>query len=405
MNSAQTQTLKRMSEIPGQSPGRASLATLLLAGDTPGSKLLSALLLLILVCLAGAPFLFPGTVAYRAASTICIFVLLAASYDMLLGYTAIVSFAHTMFYGIGAYGVAIALQYLPHTWGSVFIGAGAGLGLSLALALAIGLFSLRVRTIFFAMVTLAVASAFITLVSKLYHITGGEDGLNVMVPTLVSPASRFLQHPLHGFDILGWLKAVLVHPGQALAALHAARFNVRATGSMCMYYLLFASMCGLFLLMLRIVNSPFGRVLQAIRENEFRAQALGYRTVLYRTAITCLSALIASVAGSLLTLSLQYIDPDTTLSFTLMINILVMTVIGGMGTLYGAVLGATIFVIAENYLRAALQAVAATPVGHIPVIGNLLSPDRWLMWLGLLFVLSVYFFPQGIVGQLRKWAR
>ncbi len=380
-------------------------ARLVLAGDAPRSRLLAGLLALILVSLAGAPFLFPGTVAYRAASTICIFVLLAASYDMLLGYTAIVSFAHVMFYGIGAYAVAVTLQYLPPTWGSVLLGVAAGLALSLALALVIGVLSLRVRTIFFAMVTLAVASAFATLVSKLYHITGGEDGLNVMVPALVSPATRLLHHDLRGFDILRWLSTVVGHPGAAAAAARAAVFRVRPSGVLLMYYLLFASALTLFLLMLRLVNSPFGRVLQAVRENEFRAQALGYRTVLYRTAVTCIGALVASLAGSLLTLSLQYIDPGTTLSFTLMIDILVMTVIGGMGTLYGAVVGATIFVIAQNYLRAGLSLVAATPVGHVPLLGRLIAPDRWMLWLGLLFVLSVYFFPQGIVGQLRLWAR
>ncbi|HYW92551.1 MAG TPA: branched-chain amino acid ABC transporter permease [Gammaproteobacteria bacterium] len=381
------------------------MARLVLAGDTPRSRPLAAVLALVLACLAGAPFLFPGTVAYRAASTICIFVLLAASYDMLLGYTAIVSFAHTMFYGIGAYAVGITLQYLPPSWDSVLLGVAAGLVLSLALALVIGLLSLRVRTIFFAMVTLAVASAFATLVSKLYHITGGEDGLNVMVPALVSPATHLLHHDLRGFDILGWLGTVVGHPGAPAAAARAAVFRVRASGALLMYYLLFASSLALFLIMLRLVNSPFGRVLQAVRENEFRAQALGYRTVLYRTTVTCMGALVASLAGSLLTLSLQYIDPGTTLSFGLMIDILVMTVIGGMGTLYGAVVGATIFVIAQNYLRAGLSLVAATPVGHVPLLGSLVAPDRWMLWLGLLFVLSVYFFPQGIVGQLRLWAR
>jgi hypothetical protein len=93
-----------------------------------------------------------------------------------------------------------------------------------------------------------------------------------------------------------------------------------------------------FLVLLRIVNSPFGRVLQAIRENDFRAEALGFRTVTYRTVSTVLAALFATVAGALLALWLRYTGPDTTLSFEIMLDILLIVVIGGMGTLYGAVM-------------------------------------------------------------------
>ena len=101
----------------------------------------------------------------------------------------------------------------------------------------------------------------------------------------------------------------------------------------------------LFLVLLRIVNSPFGRVLQAIRENDFRAEALGFRTVTYRTVSTVLAALFATVAGALLALWLRYTGPDTTLSFEIMLDILLIVVIGGMGTLYGAVIGSVLFVL------------------------------------------------------------
>jgi branched-chain amino acid transport system permease protein len=376
----------------------------ILSGDPPRSRLLSAMLIVILLGLAGAPFLFPGTVAYRTASTICIFIILAASYDMLLGYTAIVSFAHTMFYGIGAYGVAIVLQYMAPSWGAVLLGTGAGLVVSLILALIIGLFSLRVRTIFFAMVTLAVASAFAAVVTKLYHFTGGKYGLNVPLPELISPGMQWLAHDLTGFDLFGWLAQVAGDPAGALDAAGKALFKVRASGQLVMYYLLFVFSTGAFLFMLRLMNSPFGRVLQAIRENEFRAEALGYRTVYYRTLNTCISALLASFAGSLLALSLAYVTPGETLSFDLMIDLLVMTVIGGMGTLYGAVLGAVLFVIAQNYLQAGLGAASQTGIAGVPVLAQLLTPDQWLLWFGLLFVLSVYFFPRGIVGGLRSRA-
>ena len=103
-------------------------------------------------------------------------ILLVASYDLLLGYTGVVSFAHVMFFGVGAYGVGLALYAMGAGWGALALGLIAAAALSLALALAIGLFSLRVQSIFFAMVTLAVAYAFNVLASQLSWLTGGEDG-------------------------------------------------------------------------------------------------------------------------------------------------------------------------------------------------------------------------------------
>jgi branched-chain amino acid transport system permease protein len=155
--------------------------------------------------------------------------------------------------------------------------------------------------------------------------------------------------------------------------------------------------------LLRIVNSPFGRVLQAIRENDFRAEALGFRTVVYRTWSNVLSAVFATLAGVLLALWLRYVGPDTTLSFEIMLDILLIVVIGGMGTMYGAVVGAALFVLAQNYLQDLLKLGAGVTEG-IPVLSQFISPDRWLLWLGVLFVLSVYHFPSGVVGRLRALA-
>ena len=152
--------------------------------------------------------------------------------------------------------------------------------------------------------------------------------------------------------------------------------------------------------MLRVVNSPFGRVLQAIRDNEFRAEALGYRTVIYRSIGNCLAAGAAALAGVLCALWLRYTGPAVTLSFDIMLDILLMVVIGGMGTLYGAVLGAAIFVLAETYLQNVMAMISHATAG-VPILPLVFDPDRWLLWLGLLFVLSVYFFPFGIVGRLR----
>ena len=105
----------------------------LLSGDGPRSRILSAMLVLIVVSLALAPFLFPGTRPLDVAARICVFVLLAASYDLLLGYTGIVSFAHTMFFGIGGYGVAIALSRLDAGWSAIALGTVVAIALSLSL--------------------------------------------------------------------------------------------------------------------------------------------------------------------------------------------------------------------------------------------------------------------------------
>jgi branched-chain amino acid transport system permease protein len=349
----------------------------LFSGDLPRSTALTVVLLLILAALAVTPFVFPGSQSLNVAAKICVFIVLCASYDLLLGYTGIVSFAHTMFYGIGGYGVAIAMHGMGATWGPLALGIGGALLLSAALAFVVGLFSLRVRAIFFAMITLAVASAFAVLASQLRDITGGEDGRSYSIPALLRPSFRLFDGPVLGIDITGRILA---------------------------YYLIFVSALLLFLLMLRIVNSPFGRVLQAIRENEFRAEALGYRVVVYRTLVSVISALIATLAGVLMALWLRYTGPDTTLSFAIMIDILLMVVIGGMGTLYGAVIGASVFILAQNYLQLVMGRLSEATTG-LPLLPQLLHPDRWLLWLGILFVLSVYFFPTGVVGRLRAGRR
>ena len=149
------------------------MMTRLLSNDLPRSRILAIILVGLLLALAFAPFLFPGVKALSIAAKVLIFLVLVASFDLLLGYTGIVSFAHTMFFGIGAYGIAIACSRLGPTWQAVAIGTTAALGLSMLLALVISLFSLRVRAIFFAMITLAVATAFQTLASQLSSITGG----------------------------------------------------------------------------------------------------------------------------------------------------------------------------------------------------------------------------------------
>ena len=356
----------------------------LLSHDYPRSRILAVALVAIAIALAFAPFLFPGSKALGVAAKMLVFILLVASYDLLLGYTGIVSFAHTMFFGIGAYGIAIASTRLGEGFAAVCIGVAAALALSLVLSLVIGLFSLRVKAIFYAMITLAVAAAFQTLASQLSDFTGGEDGLTFKNPLLFSPSFEPFEGEVFGVNF-------------------EQTFGLVLDGKVFSYYLLFAVAALLFLLLLRIVNSPFGRVLQAIRENDFRAEAIGYRTVVYRTLSNVLSALFATVAGALLAIWLRYTGPDTTLSFEIMLDILLIVVIGGMGTIYGAVVGSVLFVLAQNYLQDLLK-VAAGALGGVPVLAQLVSPDRWLLWLGVLFVLSVYYFPAGVVGRLRLGA-
>lgn len=349
------------------------MLTRLISNDFPRSRVLAIMLVVLLIALAGAPFIFPGVKALNVAAKVLVFIVLVASFDLLLGYTGIVSFAHTMFFGIGAYGVAVATTRMGPTWGAMALGLASSLTISFLLALLVGLFSLRVRAIFFAMITLAVASAFLTLASQLSDITGGEDGLTFKLPEVLSPSFEFHEEPFLG---------------------------VMLDGRLLCYYLLFVMALVLLLALLRIVNSPFGRVLQAIRENEFRAEAIGYRVVVYRTTSSILSALFACLAGFMLALWLRYNGPDTSLSFEIMIDVLLIVVIGGMGTIYGAAIGAALFLVAQSYLQDLLR-LGSDATSSLPWLSALLSPDRWLLWLGMLFVLSVYYFPTGVVGRLR----
>ena len=163
------------------------------------------------------------------------------------------------------------------------------------------------------MITLAVASAFATLASQLVRPHRRRRRPHLQAAEALQPGTVYAAEPFLGASIDGRLLT---------------------------YYLVFVVSLVLVLALLRIVNSPFGRVLQAIRENDFRAEAIGYRTVVYRTLASVVAALFATLAGVLLALWLRYTGPDTTLSFDIMVDILLMVVIGGMGTIYGAVIGA-----------------------------------------------------------------
>lgn len=348
--------------------------------QTTGALLIKGVVFLVAALLLFAPFFFQDVRSAEVAARICVFIVLVASYDLLIGYTGIVSFAHTMFFGFGAYGAAIALKELGNSWGSVLLGTAAGIVVSLIVAVAIGLLSLRVKAIFFAMVTLAAASVALVLASQLNQLTGGEDGITYRTPDLFKTATKLAE----------------TEDGKV-----ARLFGVRLNGKLAAYYFVFFSSLALFIVMLRLVGSPLGTVLKAIRENEARAEAIGYRVVSYRTFVFCLTAVIASLAGTIYAIWLKYTGPDTALSFAIMIDILLMVVIGGMGTMWGAVIGAVLMVLAQYYLRDLME-VASHATEALPLIPELLDPDRWLFWLGIIFILLVYFFPKGIAGTIME---
>ncbi|WP_375690858.1 branched-chain amino acid ABC transporter permease [Pseudooceanicola sp. LIPI14-2-Ac024] len=352
--------------------------------STTGTLAIKGVVALIGAVLLFAPFLFQDVRSIEVAARICIFIVLVASFDLLIGYTGIVSFAHTMFFGFGAYGAAILLKEMGPGWLPVILGGVAGVFVSLVFAVAIGLLSLRVKAIFFAMITLAAASVVLVLASQLSQFTGGEDGITYRAPDLFKPATKILTDA----------------DGKVLEL-----WGVKLNGKLAAYYFVFVCSLILFVLMLRFVGSPLGTVLKAIRENEARAEAIGYRVVAYRTFIFCLSATIASLAGTVYAVWLKYTGPDTSLSFAIMIDILLMVVIGGMGTMWGAVIGAVLMVMAQYYLRD-LMGAASEAVSGVPLLPELLAPDRWLFWLGIIFILLVYFFPKGIAGTaMEKGAR
>ncbi|MDI9335918.1 MAG: branched-chain amino acid ABC transporter permease [Gammaproteobacteria bacterium] len=336
----------------------------------PKNLFLKCLILAIVTILFLAPFVLPSIKALAVASKILIFCILVASFDLLLGYTGIISFAHTMFFGIGAYGVALASAHWGNTWTAILSGSVIAILLSILLSGLIAIFSARVKTIFFSMITLAVAASFQTLVSQFSDLTGGEDGISFELPANLNT----VYFKLAGVD-----------------------FSSRIL----IYYGIFVICLVCFILLLRIVSSPFGKTLAAIRENEFRASAIGYPVILYRTFSSIFAAIFATTAGILWAFWLRYCGPDTTLSFEIMVDILLILIIGGIGTLYGALIGSSIFLIAQNYLQDLLNLAHKTVEG-LAFLPTLFSPDRWLLWLGILFVLAVYFLPKGLYGYFEK---
>ena len=335
-----------------------------------GSFLLQIGILLLFLLV---PFLFPSFKAVDLAMKIVIFASLVASFDILLGYTGILSFGHGMFFGIGAYCVAFLLEkYGSPSYFNLVLGLLLATIVATVLALLISFISLRVKAIYFAMVTLALAELAFVLANKLSNFTGGEDGISISMPGVFSLA--FNLGKFMGTDI---------------------------SGRVFTYYLILFSCLALFLMMLRFTRSPLGRVLQAIRDNEQRAEALGYRTFIFQTISITFGCVLAAVIGGLYAMWVGFVNPESSLEvMAIMLNVLLMVIIGGMGTLYGGIVGAAFLLITQTFLPD-LQHFAGDLLPRAIFLHNVL--ERWLLLFGILFILVVIFFPKGVIGSVNEY--
>jgi branched-chain amino acid transport system permease protein len=287
--------------------------------------------------LAAAFFAFPG---YRVlGSQILITALFALSLDLILGYAGIVSLGHAAFFGLGAYAAGLLAV---HGWGEPLTGLLAGGAVAALAGFAVSALVVRGEDLARLMVTLGLGLLLFEAANKAAFLTGGVDGL--------SGVTMWKLFGLFAFD-LGGKTAYLYSLG-----------------------VLFA----LFVAMKRLVASPFGLALRAIRENRARVPAIGAPVRRRLVAAFTLGAAVAGVAGALLAQTTQFVGLDT-LGFQRSAELLIMLVLGGTGRLYGAVLGTAAFMIAQDVLAG-------------------INPVYWQFWLGLGLVAFVFFARGGILG-------
>jgi len=289
-------------------------------------------------------FLFPN---HRVlGSQILITGLFAVTLDLILGYAGIVSLGHAAFFGIGAYAAGLLAA---HGWGEPFSGlavagvAGALVGFATSILVVRGSDLARL------MVTMGIGLMLFEVANQVPSITGGADGLSGVTMGKV--------FGLFAFDLTG-------------TTAYAYSLGV-----------LFA----LFVVARRIVNSPFGLSLRAVRENVRRMPAIGAPVARRLTAIYTISAAMAGIAGGLLAQTTQFVGLDV-FGFPRSADLMIMLVLGGTGRLYGGLVGATVFMIAHHYLSD-------------------LNPVYWQFWLGLLLVVVVMFARGGILGALEGLAQ
>lgn len=285
--------------------------------------------------------LLPFITPYKSlASQMLIFAIFAIGYDIAFGYTGLLSFGHAAFFGLGAYGTGLTLIHL-----STFTPLAILLGftLSVLIAFPIGYLAIRRRGIYFAMVTLAFAQMLYFIAFKWRSLTGGDDGLHG-VP-----------RPPLGF--------------------------INLQSELIFYYFILLFFVFSIIFGFRIIHSPFGKTLECLRENEDRARSIGYNPSRFKLISFVISAFFAGLAGSLYTL-LQNFVPLFTLNLETSGDIVLMTLIGGKGTLYGPVLGAMAVVILKDLLST--------------------YTNIWPLFLGLLFVIFVMTFREGIFKELKE---
>jgi branched-chain amino acid transport system permease protein len=299
----------------------------------------------ILVLLTVAPLVLPEFWR-RFLTEILIWGLLAMSSDLLIGYTGMVSFGHSAFFGLGMYGAAAALISVKPP--SLWLATPAGLIGAAAAAAFVAYFSTRLRDIYFAITTLIFSQIFYVIIFTWTEVTGGENGLTFSRPALAIPglfSVPFTSDTLHWFVL-------------AVVTLS-------------------------YLVLRRITQSPFGMVLQSIRENEARTRAIGYPIERYKIVAVMLSGLFAGLAGVLYAIQNRFAAPDFVF-FLVSGEVVIFNVIGGIGTLVGPIVGAGFFLLLREGLSRFFTEYYLIPVGAI-------------------FVAMVIFMPQGLLGFARRW--
>ncbi len=299
---------------------------------------------IVLALLVLAPLVLPEFWR-RFVTEILIWGLLAMSSDILIGYTGMVSFGHSAFFGLGIYGAAAALLTVrpPNLWLALLYGlVGAGV-----IAAFVAYFATRLRDIYFAITTLVFSQIFYVIIFTWTAVTGGENGLSFRQPALSIPgvvSVPFTPVTLHWFVL-------------AVVTLS-------------------------YLLLRRITQSPFGMVLQSIRENEPRTRAIGYHVERYKIVAVMLSGLFAGLSGVLYAIQNKFAAPDFVF-FLISGEVVIFNVMGGMGTLVGPVAGAAFFLLLrEGFSR--------------------FFTEYYLIPVGLIFTLMVIFVPQGLLGFARR---
>jgi branched-chain amino acid transport system permease protein len=299
--------------------------------------------LLALAFLVAFPFFAP----YEAlAVNILVFGLFAVGYNLIYGYTGMLSFGHAALFGLGAYGAGIPIAKLG--W-HVLPALGLGMLVAGAGAAMIGWFATRTRGIYFAMVTLAAAQVVYYIAFQWVAMTGGEDGLRGVNVGVI--------------DLLGW------------------RLNLLEPRTK--YYAILVVVGLALWIFSRILQSPFGAVVEAVRENEKRAAACGYQVRHVRLLAFTLSGLFSGLAGALYGIHLSVV-PIETLHYFTSATVLMMTLLGGMGTFFGPFVGAFTYLLLADVIT--------------------VITVHWQLFVGGLFVFLILFFPRGIWGSLVHWA-